>query len=84
MLAKEDMRPIENLRRDTVIPNNNSLWSPSHTGLNILAHCDMVVQEFQEVITLFLLEADNVPCELWVDVQRLLSCCWVSAHNGMD
>ena len=53
---------------DSIVPNHHSSWPPSDTGLDILAPGDVLVQELQEVITLFLLETDDVPSELGVDV----------------
>ena len=44
----------------------------------------MIIQEFQQVLAFFLLEADDVACELRVDINGLLACDWVCANDWMD
>jgi hypothetical protein len=66
------------------LPDDNGSWPPPDAGLNILTPSDVLVQEFQEVIALLLLEADDIPGELGVDKQGLLSRCRVSAHDGVN
>lgn len=61
-----------------------SVWLPSHTSLKVLAQRDMIVQEFQEIFTFFLLKTDNVSGELWVDVQSLLAGSGMCTDNRMD
>lgn len=75
---------MESLTGHAVIPDDNGVGPPSHSGLQILRQGDVVIQELEEVIALFLLEANNVPCELWVDIQGLLASCWVCPHDGMN
>ena len=41
----------------------------------------MVVQEVEQVVTLFLLEADDAASELWVDIQCLLASGRVCSHK---
>ena len=44
----------------------------------------MIIQELQQVVTLFLLEADDVSCELRVDIESFLSGCRMSTNEWMD
>ena len=72
------------LTSHAVIPNYNGIRPPSDSGLEVLRQGNMVIQELEEIIALFLLEADNVSSELRVDIQGLFASRWVSSDNGMD
>lgn len=78
--------PVENrsVRRDSVIPCHNGAHIPLHAALQICGQGNVVVQEFEKVVALFLLEANDAASELWIDVQRLLASSWVRANDGMD
>lgn len=69
---------------DAVIPNNHGTGLPSHSGLNIGREGNVVIKELQKVVALLLLESDDISGELWVDIQRLLTGCWVSSNHGVD
>jgi hypothetical protein len=69
---------------DSVVPHHDSVGLPLDTAVEILRICQMVVQELEEVVALLLFEANDVPCELWVDIQRLLASRWVSTDEWMD
>lgn len=43
-----------------VVPDNNSTRLPADSGLKVLRESDVVIQEFQQVVRLLLLESDNV------------------------
>jgi hypothetical protein len=78
--------PIDQCRvgSDTVVPNDNSVRLPFDPAVQILAVRQMVVQEFQQHIGLLLLEADDIPCELRVDIQRLLARGGMCANQRMN
>ncbi len=44
----------------TYIPNNDISWRPLNSDLKILPQANMIVQEFQQVITFLLLVPDYV------------------------
>ena len=69
---------------DSVVPHNNSVLLPLDPTVQVLTVCEVIVQEFEEIITLLLLEADDVARELWVDVQGLLTGCGMLADEWMD
>lgn len=77
--------PIKNrsVRRDSVVPNDNSALLPLHSALQIRRQSDVVVQELEKVIALFLLEADDPTGELRVDVESLLASGRMCAHDGV-
>jgi hypothetical protein len=54
-------------QKSTYIPYNNSLGTPSDANLDIVAQSNVVVKELEEVVALFLLETDNLACELRID-----------------
>ena len=72
------------MRGDTVVPDHNSVGPPLDTAMQILAVRQMIVQELQQIIALLLFIADDVPCELRVDIQGLLAGGWVGADERMD
>ena len=47
----------------TYIPDNDSFLAPSHANMEILSVRDVIVQELQQEIALFLLQANNVACD---------------------
>lgn len=69
---------------DTVVPDHNGVWRPLDSAMQILTIRQMIIQELEEIIALLLLVPNNVPCELRVDVQRLLSSRRVRTDHGMD
>lgn len=44
----------------------------------------MIIQEFEQVLTFLLLEADDVARELRIDIYRLFACDRMGADDGMD
>lgn len=52
--------------------------------MNILAPGNVLIQEFEEIIALFLLEPNDISCELGIYEQSLFSGRRVSPHKGMD
>lgn len=52
------------MRGDSVVPNNNGTLLPLHACLQVGTQSDMVVQKLEQVVALFLLEADNAAREL--------------------
>jgi len=73
--------PIDQWRMasNPVIPHHNRTRRPSDTALDILREGHVVVQELEKVVALFLLEANDVSGELWIDVQRFLPSCRMSS-----
>ena len=57
----------------SIIPHHNSLGCPPDPTLDILREGHVIVQELQEVVALLLLEPNNIPSELGIDVQRLFA-----------
>lgn len=49
-----------------------------------LTQSNMVIQELQEILAFFLLEAHYVSRELGVHIQSLLTCRWMSSHDRMN
>lgn len=45
---------------DTIIPNNNSTGFPANASLDVCAVRQVVIQELENRVGLFLLQADNV------------------------
>lgn len=45
---------------DSVVPDDDSALGPLHTRLEVCSKSDVVVEEFQEEIGLFLFESDDV------------------------
>lgn len=72
------------MSRNSVVPNNNGVRLPSHSAVQILAVRQMIIQEFQEIVAFFLLEADNVSSKLRIDIQRLLASRRMRADKGMN
>lgn len=72
------------VRGDAVVPDDDGVGLPLDTAVQVLAVGQMVVQELEQVVALLLLEADDVPRELRVDVQGLLAGGRVGADEGMD
>lgn len=68
----------------TVIPHHHGPGLPLHACLDIGREGNMVIKELQKIVAFLLLEADNVSGELWVDIQGLLTGCWVSSNQRMD
>lgn len=58
--------PVKNstMRRNTVVPHNDRTGRPLHAHLQIGAEGDVVVEEFEEVVTFFFLETDDAAGEL--------------------
>ena len=69
---------------DPIVPQNHSSWRPLDSTLEILGVCHMIIQKLQQVLALFLLEADDVSCELRIDIQSFLSGCRMSTNKWMD
>jgi hypothetical protein len=69
---------------DPVVPKNHGTGLPFNSGLNISRESNVVIKELQEIVALLLLEPDDVSGELWIDIQRLLTGCWVSSNQGVD
>lgn len=47
----------------TYIPNNNRSGSPANATLKILRQSNVVIQEFEQIIRLFLLVPDDIPSD---------------------
>lgn len=45
---------------NTVIPDNNSLWLPLDTGMEVSSVCLVVEEELEEILRLFLLVSNDV------------------------
>jgi hypothetical protein len=75
-------KPI--IKQLTVVPNHHGSRSPSDAGLDILAPRNMLIQELQQVVAFFLLEADNISSELRVDKKSLLASGGMGPHNWVD
>lgn len=69
---------------NAVVPNNNCALFPLDTGLEVSAQGNVVVEELKDGVGLFLLEANDLTCELRVDVEGLLASGRMSAHDGMS
>ena len=68
----------------SVVPHHDCAWCPFDSALQVLAVCQMVIEEFEEVVALLLLEALDVPSELRVDEQRLLASDRMGTDDGMS
>jgi hypothetical protein len=69
---------------NTVVPNDYGSWSPLHSSLEILSLGQVVVEEFEEEITLLLLVTDDAAAELWVDKKSLLASGGVGSNERVD
>jgi hypothetical protein len=78
--------PIDQRRMggNSIIPNDDRVGLPLDAAVQILAVREMVIQELEQEVALFLLKPNDVPRELRVDVQSLLAGRWVGADEGMD
>jgi len=67
--------PIEDggVRRNPVVPNNDSARLPLHAHLQVSTERDVVVQELEQIVALLLLEANDAAGEL----EGFLSACAV-------
>ena len=70
--------------RAAVIPQYDRARAPSHSGLELGAFLDVVVEKLEDGVALLLLEADDLSAELPVDEQSLLPGDRVSADERMD
>ena len=86
LTASRAIVPIDQGRvsGDPIVPQNHSPWRPLDSTLEILRICHVIIQELQQVVAFFLLEADDVSCELRVDIQSFLSSCRMSTNKWMD
>ena len=69
-MTRLSLYQYQHLRRteeEKSLPNYHGAWPPSETGLNILAPGNVFIQEFEEVVALLLLEANDVPRKLGID-----------------
>ena len=69
------------VEKSHVHPHHHRSRSPFHTGLEILRESDMVEQEFEQVVGLLLLVANDVAsdcvlCELECFLPGRYSLCW--------
>lgn len=78
--------PVEcgGVRGDAVVPNHYRFWGPFDSHLKVLAECDVVIEELQEIVTFLLLVSDNVAGELWVHIECLFAGRRVCSNNWMD
>lgn len=85
-MASLAVTPIDGgrMRSNAIVPDYDGLWYPFDSDLEVLAQRDMVVQEVQEVVTLFLLIPDDMASELAVDEQRFLASGWMPPDKWMD
>lgn len=78
--------PVDNSRMTShsVVPDHHGAFLPLHATLQILGQSDVVVQKFEEVIALFLFEADDVSRELGVNIQGFLAGGGMGPDNRMN
>ena len=72
------------VRCHTIVPHDHSPRRPLDPALQILAQCNMIVQELEQVLALFLLEADDVARELRVYIDGLFACDRMRPDDGVD
>ena len=72
------------MRRDTVIPYYHCPRRPLDSALQILAKRNMVVQELKQIVTLLLLEPNDISRKLGVNVDCLLTSDGMRADDRMD
>lgn len=64
---------------DAVIPNYNSTLGPLHAGLEVGSVGEVVVQELEECIRLFLFQADNISGDYSIGGNVLVSfLTWIT------
>jgi hypothetical protein len=66
------MNIVDTGKIETYIPNDDCARGPLDTGLDILRQGDVVEQEFEEEIGLFLLISDNVAGDYFLFVSSCL------------
>lgn len=69
---------------DPVVPHGHRVWLPLQARLVVATSVDVVVQQVKDSIALFLLETDDAPRELAVDVERLVARYRMTAYDGVD
>jgi len=78
--------PVQDRRvgSHSIVPADHRALLPLHACLEISAEGYMVVEEFQQVIALFLLQSNDPSGELWVDIERFLACSRMSPNERMN
>lgn len=86
LISVSRIRPVvsKELTSYSVVPDNHGIRRPLDSSLKILTQRDVVIQELQQIVALFLLEADYVSGELWIDIKRLLAGCGMSSHERVN
>lgn len=74
---------VKRLLEKATYPNDNSAWLVCGPDLEIGTFGKMVEKELEEVLGLFVLEANDAFREALVDIQRLLTRGWVDADKGV-
>lgn len=69
---------------DTVVPNNDSSRGPLYSSLDILRVRNVIVEELEQVVRLFLLVSYNTSDELLTHEQSLLASGWMRSDHWMS
>lgn len=85
-MSARSILPIQQrrVRCHTIIPHHHRPGRPLDAGLEILTFGNVIVEEVEQVVALFFLEADDAPAELGVHVEGFLACRWMRAYQRMD
>ena len=67
----------------TIIPYHQCAWFIGGTDLEVGTLRNVVEEELQQVLRLFLLEADNAAREALVHIKSLLACNRVNPDEGV-
>lgn len=66
--------------RSTYIPDHDRLCSPSDARLDICADGNVVIQELEQVVALFLFQADNAACDCFKNQYHDLNTTYEWTH----
>lgn len=78
--------PVQKSRvcSNAVVPNNYCSWGPLHSSLEILSLGQVVVEKFEQEITLLLFVSNDAAAELRVDEKSLLASGGVGSNKWVD
>ncbi|GMF69911.1 unnamed protein product [Aspergillus oryzae] len=83
-LANELRTRVEDILRTAVIEDNDGLWLPSYSGLEVVARDDVVHEEFGEPALFGLLETLDLGDEFAVDEEAFLARYGVDPDQWVD